>query len=463
MLINNINNFIKNERLIPIVGYEIYHPLNKSKLDLNYCKNILMELNIPVSIDENQLYKYDPNSGYYTDKCYSYTTENGTDILLSDRQKEFTDNNLSLCQDMCNYTGYIQKNKQSSCVCEIKNKNDFISDLIDDSNKLSTPNDFDSESNSKSSSSTNLIVMKCTKTLFSKEGLKNNISSYILIFIIFFYLLSLCIFIKCGFYFLKNDINDILKKKEKSEKEEEKKENKKNIIKTKIKSSNKKKNKSAIKNDSSKKNQSSIISSSLNNIRNIKQIIITGNNNHEISKKNTKNKSKKSKNNKKNKKQKNNTAQNISNIYEKNNLEYNIALLLEKRNCLEYYGQLIKIKQPIIFAFCPIKDYNSMIIKMDLFFLNFSINYAINFAFFNERIIHKIFEDGGKYDFKYFLTQISLSSVFTHVSGIILKIIFLSERNILKVKQSKTCNSANSKANSVERTLIIKYSILKSK
>ena len=39
-------------------------------------------MNIPVSIDENNLFKYDPNSAYYRDNCYAYTTENGTDIIL---------------------------------------------------------------------------------------------------------------------------------------------------------------------------------------------------------------------------------------------------------------------------------------------------------------------------------------------------------------------------------------------
>ena len=83
---------------IPIIGYEIYHPENKSKLDLNYCKDIPIQLNIPVKIDEEKLFKYDPNSEYYNDDCNSYTTDNGTDILINDRKKEFLENNMSLCE-----------------------------------------------------------------------------------------------------------------------------------------------------------------------------------------------------------------------------------------------------------------------------------------------------------------------------------------------------------------------------
>ena len=103
--------------------------MNKTKLDLIYCEEILVKLNIPVSIDENSLYKYDPNSGFYTDNCFSYTTENGTDIILNDRKQEFVNNNLSLCENGCNYTGYDQDMKQSSCNCSIKNKMDLISDI----------------------------------------------------------------------------------------------------------------------------------------------------------------------------------------------------------------------------------------------------------------------------------------------------------------------------------------------
>ena len=169
-------DYYSNDTLIPIVGYEIYHPENKSKLDLTYCKDILIKLNIPVNIDESKLFKYDPNSGFYTDNCFTYTTENGTDIILDDRKDEFTNNNLSLCQNNCSYTGYNKENKQSLCDCNVKNKMDLISEIVNDPNKLS--NAFDSDKSSSGSTSSNIISIKCTKTLFSKEGLKNNIELY---------------------------------------------------------------------------------------------------------------------------------------------------------------------------------------------------------------------------------------------------------------------------------------------
>ena len=199
-------DYFSPDTLIPIIGYEIYHPINKSKLDLSYCEDILIKLNIPVNIDENKLFRYDPTSEFYTDNCFSYTTEDGTDIILNDRKQEYSDNNLALCEHNCNYTGYDKDNKQSSCDCNIKNKMDTISEIIDNPNKLS--DNFNSEEKDSSSGSSNIISIKCTKELFSKEGLKNNISSYILLIFIAHFLLSIILFIKCGYRIL----NDIVKK-----------------------------------------------------------------------------------------------------------------------------------------------------------------------------------------------------------------------------------------------------------
>ena len=198
-------DYFTPDSLIPKIGYEIYHPLNKSKLDLKYCENILIKLNIPVSIDENNLFKYDPNSEYYNDDCFSYTTENGTDIILKDRQKEFSDNKLSLCEDNCNFTGYDPKTKQSTCDCSSKNKIDLISEIIENENEKSN-----NKVSNDTSSSSSIITLKCTKALFTKDGLKNNISSYVLIIIIFYFTLCITLYIKCGYHLLDNDINEIL-------------------------------------------------------------------------------------------------------------------------------------------------------------------------------------------------------------------------------------------------------------
>ena len=126
-----------NDSLIPIIGYEVYEPNNLTLLNLSLCNSSDIYLYIPVKIDENNLFKYDPNSKYYTSKCFSYTTEDGTDIILKDRQKEFSDKNLSLCENKCNHMGYDSINKQSSCFCKMKNEIEKLSEIMNNPNKLS--------------------------------------------------------------------------------------------------------------------------------------------------------------------------------------------------------------------------------------------------------------------------------------------------------------------------------------
>ena len=41
---------------IPIIGYDIYNPLNKSKLDLKYCNDSIVNFQIPVSLEQNNLF-----------------------------------------------------------------------------------------------------------------------------------------------------------------------------------------------------------------------------------------------------------------------------------------------------------------------------------------------------------------------------------------------------------------------
>ena len=54
---------------------------------------------------------------------------------------------------------------------------------------------------------------------------------------------------------------------------------------------------------------------------------------------------------------------------ELNDLEYKLALKLDKRNYCQYYFSLLKSKHALIFTFCNNTDYNSKIIKIDLFFI----------------------------------------------------------------------------------------------
>jgi len=140
-------------------------------------------------------------------------------------------------------------------------------------------------------------------------------------------------------------------------------------------------------------------------------------------------------------------------------MTYQIAILVDKRSFCEYYLSLLKTKNLIIFSFCPIKDYNSIIIKSCIFSLSFSIHYAINYAFFDNKMMHKIYELGGKYEISYFFPKIIISFSASYLITILIKIIFLSERDISQIRKQPNVTMANNATDKVKRKLIIKYTL----
>ena len=213
-------DYFRQDLLIPIIGYEVFHPENKTQLDLNYCKNNNINVSIPVEIDEDNLFKYDPNSDYYKDQCNPYTTKNGTDILINDRQNEFNENKMSLCENNCELNEY--DNKKVVCECEIKVKQIKISEI---ENKA----DLVYHNFTSLDESSNMVTMKCYYTLFTKEGLKYNIGHYILLILILLFLTSSILFYKCGYPLIEAKINQIIDKNKDSKKKRKNSKEKANI------------------------------------------------------------------------------------------------------------------------------------------------------------------------------------------------------------------------------------------
>ena len=326
-----------------------------------------------------------------------------------------------------------------------------------------------------------MITMKCTKALFSKDGLINNISSYILFIFIFIFLLSILLYIKCGYHLLEEDMRKIIDSKKNSNKSQTRN---KRIKLSNIKGNNKNK-KSNIKGminfpPKKEKNKSINLINNINNIHFAKD----NNSNNLNNKFNKKNKEISLNFNKKKKNEKGKSIRmkrkidhtNKHNIlstnnkgkekvklsfndFELNTFKYSDALAFDKRTYFQFYISLIKTKHPIIFAFCPVKDYNLIIIKLCIFCLSFSLYYSVNYFFFDDNMIHKIYEDGGKYDIIYFLPKISIAFAASHFLSIIIKFIFLSERNILQVRLQHTFYKANEIIPTVKRNLTIKYII----
>ena len=398
--------------LIPVIGYDIFHPINKTKLDLKYCNDSIIDFKIPVSINEDELFKYDPNSEYYTDECYSYTTDSGTDIVLEDRQEEYNNENYSLCENNCNFSEYSQETKKTLCICGIKSKEFIISEMINDDNILSRVN-FTSNT-----SSTNMVSMTCIYTVFTKEGLVKNVGNYALLIIFVGFITLAILFYKIGYEMLNIEIDNMIKKN--------KKHNKKNSEIDVYSVNNKKRKKSKIFNPNIKKTRKKFTNN--NNKKKIDSILPLRNENS--IKLNLKKQCKKTKN-----------KHTIHEYYdcEMNSFSYKNALKYDKRTFYQYYISLIKAKHPITFSFVPIKDYNSQLVKISLFLLLFSINYIMNALFFNESAIHRIYLDKGEYNYGYFIPKLFLYFLLSHIIYTPNKYIALSERNIIEIKNN--CNN----------------------
>ena len=140
---------------------------------------------------------------------------------------------------------------------------------------------------------------------------------------------------------------------------------------------------------------------------------------------------------------------------ELNQLSYQLALKSDNRTFCEYYCSLIRTKHNLIFSFCYNHDYNSRIIKIDLFFINFVLELAINALFFDDKNMHKIYEDKGKFDFLFQLPQIIYSLIISYVLDTLLKLLALSEDYILNLKADKTYKDLNKRYAKLNRKIKI--------
>ena len=188
-----------------IVQYEIYDPYNLEMIPLDICDDTTVNINIPVVLDDvtESLYKSLNNSGYnlfdlndsfYNDVCTTYTTEDGTDLVLVDRMNIYHDNaqNIYLCQEGCEFIQYNETTKKSKCNCNIKNKLSTMDIKDIKFGKALIVDDF----LLKSLTNSNFRVLQCYKLIFSLKGQMNNIGSYLLgaiIFLLFILMICYCI------------------------------------------------------------------------------------------------------------------------------------------------------------------------------------------------------------------------------------------------------------------------------
>jgi hypothetical protein len=403
---------------IPIIEYVLLTQDGRININLDICKDIPVNYLIPVNISTDKLYLYDPNNEFYNDLCNQHTSESGTDMTLFDRKNDYNIQNMSLCESGCEYEGYNATTKKTKCSCPIKTQRNFF-DIDQDKllNKFKNYKDM-----------INIMIIKCYKLVFSSNGIKTNIGSYIVISIAVINSILIIVFYIKGFAQLKNTMIDILNKSFKNDKNQNfppKKEKEKHKKKRKSKDY---KRKSTVKNMETKENI-------LTEEKKLKR-------KKSIGKKETIHINDVDKVNEKN-------EMYYMNDYELNSLKYDLVLQYDKRNYWEYYISLIKTKELIVFTFFTNTDYNSRMLKIILFLLSFTLFYTVNALFFNDSTMHQIYEDEGEFNFIYQIPQILYSTIISTVIKVIISFLSLTESNLAKIKSLKTKKLALEELNKI--------------
>ena len=140
-----------------------------------------------------------------------------------------------------------------------------------------------------------------------------------------------------------------------------------------------------------------------------------------------------------------------------NDLSYDLALLNDKRTYWQFYISLIKTKHEFIYTFFYNKDYNSKIIKIDLFLFGFGLNYTVNGLFFTDETMHNVYENKGSFDISYQLLIIIYSSFISMFLGSLVQMLGLPNDAIIDFKQNEEINIINEREKILVKKLKIKF------
>ena len=365
------------------------------------------------------------NDPFYNDLCSPYKSENGTDVLLSDRKNDYYNNDNTTCQSNCQYSSFNPEYKFLKCECKV------IVDDIDVNNlnkfrKKVFNNFYDVLKNS------NYKVMKCYKLVFNWKYLKKNIGSFIVSGLFIIYICFFIIYIIKGITPLKeasikniNYYNNNFPPKKR-----------KQIIND-IVISNAKENKEkreshlAVKKKRKKKLKEHVSNINYQPIQTKTKMNTTEN-------KDSKNalNTKEIKSNEKNKiKNNNNNNNNKLDDLDLNNSTYEKALEFDKRTLLQIYWSKLKLKHLIIYTFISCHDYNLQYIKISRFVFLVCTSMALNVFFFFDSSMHKIYLDYGKYNFIQQLPQILYSTIVSLIIEILIGILSFTDINLYQIRQ----------------------------
>ena len=323
------------------------------------------------SVIDNGYNNYDINSPFFNDICTPFTNENGNDVLLTDRRKDYFSQDYNFCGEKCSFVGYNENITRYTCKCPIENLN-YENDEKYEEVPMKIPEDF----YKKEIGYSNIKVFKCASQVFSAKGQKMNFGSYVLM--------------ACFVTFAAMVVLYYLKGRKTMDTEFSKISN--------IKKLNSENNKQANPQNKEKEGYDEFINNNQNKPQNIK-------------------------------------ADTIYNDEELNSVDYQTAINKDDRTFIQYYWSLLKLKQLCIFTFYTYTDHNLRCVKVVLFVLFLSFYFAFTALFFNDNIMRQIYNYKGNTDAAVHVTNIILSSLCSLIMSFIIRFVSLSERDTMAIKR----------------------------
>ena len=462
--------YIIPEFKIPIIEYKILSEDGREEFNISVCQYMNFIYSIPVDINASEEYKYNPESEYNNELCFQYTTEYLTDIVLYDRRKEFNDYNLSLCEANCKYLRYVDGRVE--CECPVKSDFNYFLGQSDEekSNMIYRfkNNHFEPY---------NFGVLKCFQMILTKESFKSNYANILFIAMMLLNVVSALIFwvkeykeLYAQAILLSKTVTskpiNLMDKNVKIAKNS-------NLITTgnnpppKIKNTDK----TQKTNFSVKNIDNNIDNNADNNDKKPDDInlkvsapsnLIDSKNNLKID------------SDKKNSLFTNDNMDEeleqtlLKTDMEMNMLSYSEAVKHDNRNCFIIYFSFLRTRQILICIFS--RDFNAVLFKVSFFFFVFGTCIGINTIFFNDEMIHRIFEEKGNYSYQMHvisqIVPIIISGVGASIVKSLVAYITFTDIEILSIKKKNNMqleekiNKALMKVSSKSTTFFILNFIL---
>ena len=208
---------IENKEGEKDIQYEVYNPINYEKLNLSICDDLKIKIKVPLKLSEevvnlinniiDQGYNpFDLNDKFYREICTPYNSENGTDVLLDDREEYIysTIANETRCPSGCTASSYTLDSKYITCECNLNDTGIVAIDL----KHISTDNI--ASSFLSTFKNTNYKVMRCYNLVFNFKIFCHNYGSIISLIFFVIYIIFMIYYCCNGITPLKVNVSRLL-------------------------------------------------------------------------------------------------------------------------------------------------------------------------------------------------------------------------------------------------------------